>query len=104
MQLFFQREICFPFSSHIWFVLLYTFLFKIDIKHPLDFEHHIHKPKVSTVLNLLKFIFWKIGIFLGSFNIHSITPARQHITKNISLVWLQMEIYLLLYIFLLSLS
>lgn len=43
MQLLFQREICFPFSSHIWFVLLYIFLFKIYIKHPLDFEHHIHK-------------------------------------------------------------
>lgn len=104
MQLFFQREIRVPLSSHIWFVLLYIFLFHISVEHPLDFEHHIHKPKVSAVLNLLKFIFWKTGIFLGAFNIHSRTPAWQHIKKNISLVWLQMEVYLLLYFFLLPLS
>jgi len=103
MQLLFQREICFLFSSHSWFAFL-VHIFKIYIKHPLGFEHRVHKPEVSAVLNLLKFIFWKIGIFLGSFGIHSIAPAWQNITKNTSLVWLQMEVYLLLYFFLLPLS
>lgn len=94
IQLFFQREICFASSSHICF-LFYTVLFKICIKCLLDFEHLICKQNASTVLKLLKFIFWKIGIFLPSFSSLSIMPAWEDITKNISLVWPQVKVYLL---------